>query len=184
MPDEFVEFGRSWLDRHPDWCMVEWRKLEQLTPLLNHDITHLAKNMSQLSDIVRYELLYRFGGVYLDTDFLCQKNTEPLLYGYDFVGAGENEGMLSAGFIASVPRHRIVHSAIRMLPERIVSDMHQAKATGPGLLTEAWEPYKNDSDVKAYGPALFYPYAWNEHHRRHEEFPEAYAVHHWAGSWL
>lgn len=184
MPQEFVDYGRSWLEHHPDWTMVHWSDLDQLAEMRNAASVPLARNLAQLSDIVRYEVLHRFGGVYLDTDFLCQRNVESLLVGYDFVGAGEQENMLSAGFIAAVPGHPLVERAIELLPARIASDLHQAKSTGPGLLTEAWLSFKDAPSVKAYGPQLFYPYAWNEHHRRHEQFPDAYAIHHWAGSWL
>jgi mannosyltransferase OCH1-like enzyme len=31
------------------------------------------------SDILRYEVLHKLGGVYVDFDFLCLKNIEPLL---------------------------------------------------------------------------------------------------------
>lgn len=164
--------------------MIEWNRPEQLQPLVNADCVAAARNYAQLSDVLRYELLMQLGGVYIDTDFVCQKNVEPLLDGYEFVGAGEKPDMVSAGFIAAVPRHPIIRTAAAMLPERIRSNLHQAKATGPGLLTEAWKQYRFLSSVVAYGPELFYPYPWKEKHRRHEAFPDAYAIHHWAGSWL
>lgn len=184
MPAEFVAYGYSWLEHHPDWAMVTWTSPEQLQPLVNVDCLAYSRNLSQTSDILRYEILNRFGGVYLDTDFHCQKNIEPLLEEYEFVGAGEKPDMLSAGLIAAIPRHPIVSDVLAALPGRIRSNLHQAKSTGPGLLTEAWKPYKDHERVEAYGPDLFYPYAWNEPHRRTEKFPDAYAVHYWAGSWL
>lgn len=184
MPAEFVAYGSTWLEHHPDWAMVTWTSPTQLQPLVNEDCLALAKNHSQTSDMLRYEILARFGGVYLDTDFCCQKNIVSLLLGFDFVGAGEKPDMLSAGLIAAVPQHPIVSDVLALLPGRIRSGLHQAKATGPGLLTEAWKPYRDDPNVKAYGPELFYPYAWNEPHRRSEKFPDSYAVHYWAGSWL
>lgn len=184
MPDEFVEFGRSWRELHPGWVMIEWNRPEQLQPLVNASHIGEARNAAQLSDVLRYEVLHRFGGVYLDTDFICQKNIEPLLQDADFVGAGEKPDMVSAGFIAAVPSQVVIKAALAMLPSRITSRMHQASATGPGLLTEAWRPYRFLPEVVAYGPELFYPYPWTEKHRRHEAFPDAYAIHHWAGSWL
>lgn len=183
LPEEFIKFGDTWQEHHPDWHMALWTSPKQIVSR-NLDCVPMARNASQLSDIMRYEILYAFGGIYLDTDFICQKNVEALLSDASFVGAGEKPDMLSAGFIAAVPEHRIVKKAIDLIPERIKSDMHQAKSTGPGLITDAWQPSKDDPDVLAYGPELFYPYAWNEPHRRHEQFPEAYAVHHWSGSWL
>lgn len=159
--------------------MTEWNSPDQLT-LVNADCLQYSRNHSQTSDILRYEILWQYGGVYLDTDFVCQKNIEPLLEGYDFVGAGERDGIVSAGIIACVPHHPVVGRVMQLIPDRIKSNMHQAKSTGPGVLTEAC----SEHDVKIYGPRLFYPYHWREKHRRNESFPDAYAVHHWAGSWL
>lgn len=36
--------------------------------------------------------------------------------------------------------------------------------------------------VALFAPELFYPYRWDEPHRRRERFPNAYAIHHWAGT--
>lgn len=185
MPQEFVDFGESWLRLHPGWRMIEWNRPEQIRPLVNEWCVPRAKNLSQLSDILRYEILSLFGGVYLDTDFECFKNIEGLLQDARFVGAGEYEDMLSAGFIATVPQHAIVDEIIRQLPVRMTWSGHQAKATGPGVITDAWKRRRGlDEGVVTYGPRLFYPYGWKEKHRRHEAFPDAYAAHHWAGSWL
>ncbi|MDQ2911487.1 MAG: hypothetical protein M3R26_00365 [Actinomycetota bacterium] len=38
-------------------------------------------------------------------------------------------------------------------------------------------------EVTLFPRELFYPYGWEEPHRRHERFDDAYAVHHWAMSW-
>ena len=38
-----------------------------------------------LADFGRYMVLHRFGGVYVDLDYECLKNIEPLLDGCEFV---------------------------------------------------------------------------------------------------
>jgi mannosyltransferase OCH1-like enzyme len=184
MPQQFIDWGKSWLEHHPDWEMREWNDVEEV--VVNKDCLPLSRNLSQTSDILRYELLYRYGGIYLDTDFVCQKNIEALLEDADFVGAGELPNMVSAGFIAVIPQHPLIWDVMQSLPERIRSTtMNQARATGPGMLTAIWEKYKFFPEIKSYGPALFYPYSWKQRYtHRHLAFPEAYAVHHWAGSWL
>ena len=186
MPAEFAAFGRSWLSHHPGWTLLEWNRPEQIQPLVNQSLVPAARNVSQLSDLLRYEILSLFGGVYLDTDFECFKNIEPLLEDARFVGAGEYEDMLSAGFIAAAPRHPLITEILETIPSRMAWTTNQARATGPGLITDVWRRRKqlHDDGVVTYGPRLFYPYGWKEKHRRHEAFPEAYAAHHWAGSWL
>lgn len=183
MPQEYVDFGRGWLELNPGWEMREWNE-SNLPELVTGTLFREARNYSQASDVLRYELLYRFGGVYLDTDFEALKPLQPLLQSNSWVGAGEYRDMVSAGFIACTAGHPITRDVLDMLPERIRGDLPQAQATGPGMLTEAWKRFKEQPGVQAYPPGLFYPYGWQEKHRRHEEFPNAVAVHHWAGSWV
>jgi hypothetical protein len=38
-------------------------------------------------------------------------------------------------------------------------------------------------EVTIFPARLFYPYQWHERWRRYEEFPDAYAVHHWWLTW-
>jgi hypothetical protein len=51
---------------------------------------------------------------------------------------------------------------------------------GPPLLTES---LAGERDVKLYGPREFYPYSRKEMDRKGEQFPGAFAAHHWAYSW-
>lgn len=181
MPEEFKIWGKTWTNLHPNWQMKEWNNTNGIK--INHDYIKYSKNVAQTSDLLRYEILYKHGGIYIDTDFVCQKNIEPLLEDASFVGAGEYENMVSAGFIAATPNHPIIKEAILSLQDRIQLNMNQAKATGPGMLTSVWENHKDDQNVKIYGPKLFYPYGWKEPEKKHDEFKDAYAIHHWAGSW-
>lgn len=185
IPQEFCSFAVGWSNLHPDWPSELWTGADGLGDFPNLDLLPLCKNYAQMSDVLRYEILWQEGGIYLDTDFECKKNIAGLLTG-EFVGAGEKPDMLSAGFIAARPRHPLIGRCRELLMDRIIRQdrIHQAHISGPGLITAAWQEFKNDPAVVTYGPELFYPYAWNEKHRRHEDFPDAYAVHHWAGSWL
>ena len=42
--------------------------------LKNKKAYSLAKNWGMKSDILRYEILQKFGGVYIDTDYECLQN--------------------------------------------------------------------------------------------------------------
>lgn len=186
MPNEFVQFGASWMKHHPGWDLMNWYNFapELLASFQNASLLPRCRNHAQAADVLRYELLWRYGGVYLDTDFECQKNIEPLLADATFVGAGEKPDMLSAGFIAAEPQHPLIGACRDLIATQIDSPRLQAHTTGPGMITAVWQRFKGQPGIVAYGPEFFYPYKWTEKHRRHESFPDAYAVHHWAGSWL
>eukprot|EP01036_Dinobryon_divergens_P024599 gene24599-33067_t len=58
-------------DLHPLWSFQLWSDsdIDQLNPpLINRRIYDRAKNFGMKSDIARYEILHRFGGVYVDLD--------------------------------------------------------------------------------------------------------------------
>jgi hypothetical protein len=56
-----------------------------LPPLSNGDLLPSCSCLGQQSDLVRYEVLLREGGVYVDTDMECVRNIETLIqYGEFF----------------------------------------------------------------------------------------------------
>jgi hypothetical protein len=61
------------------------------------------------------------------------------------------------------------------------SGVHSPDANGPGLLSLILEQERGLAILPAH---VFYPYLWDEPQRRDEAFPGAYAVHHWALSWV
>ena len=62
---------------HPDWEYKLWtdETVKEIT-LINQELFDKAKNYGEKSDILKWELVYRFGGVYIDTDMeaLTQKH--------------------------------------------------------------------------------------------------------------
>ena len=78
MPDEFARFGQTWLEQHPGWTMRQWGD-DNLPPLRNQVLFDEVESFSAKSDVLRYELLWLYGGVYIDTDFECLRSIEPLL---------------------------------------------------------------------------------------------------------
>jgi hypothetical protein len=186
MPAEFVEFRRTWARHHPEWQVIVWD--ESTLPVLRnqHWFDH-GVSWSQKVDIASFELLHRHGGVYLDTDFECLRNIEPLLAGLDAFAATEDGIHTSHGIMGCVPGHPLLERVIDAVEHSIVSqpDASPAFTTGPHLLTRVFDAWRAEGrPVTVFEPELFYPYHYTEKHRRHEAFPGAYAAHHWAGSWL
>lgn len=77
----------SWRKYCPDCEIIEWNES-------NYDVTqneymyqaYQAKRWGFVSDYARLDIIYRFGGVYLDTDVELIKNINPLLDGEGFIG--------------------------------------------------------------------------------------------------
>lgn len=180
MPDEFVEYGRTWLIHHPDWEMCLWNE-DNMIALQNQKIYDSTNNLAQKVDIARYEIIYQYGGVYLDCDFECLKNIEDLITGVEAFSASESLGIISIGIMGCVPLNPIFKLIIDGLPYSFHKYAEINYQTGPYYITRI---LGNKNDFVVFRPEYFYPYLWNEKHRKDEKFPDAYAVHHWAGSWL
>jgi hypothetical protein len=186
MPAEFVDFRRTWADHHPDWQIAVWDE-STLPRLRNQHWFDRAESWSQKVDIASFELLHRHGGIYLDTDFECLKNIESLLGGIDVFSASEDRVHVCHGIMGCTPGHPLLDRLIGAVPHSITSQPGQSPAvtTGPHLITKVFKQWIAEGNgATVFAPELFYPYHYDEKHRRHETFPDAYAAHHWAGSWL
>jgi mannosyltransferase OCH1-like enzyme len=186
MSEEFERFGRTWLERNPGWEMVTWTD-STLPTLRNQAEFDAAELAAQRASIARYELLLRFGGVYVDCDFECLRSIEPLLDGASLFAGWEDAGSVNNAWLAAGPGHPVLAEIVERIPARVAARRHEPinVQTGPVLFTEVVTAHAgSDPGIVLYEPPILYPYHYSEPHRRGETFREAYAVHHWAGSWL
>lgn len=115
LPDQFEAWRQSWVDHHPDWKHVLWTEdeIEEL-PFLRRDLYDSAPNLGAKSDALRLEVIWRFGGLYVDIDFECLHPFDELHARVDFFAAVSNVGALeiSNGLLAARKRHPLVRRAI------------------------------------------------------------------------
>jgi len=178
MPAEFESFARTWQSFHPDWQMLLWTD-DTLPPLKNQTAYERSSSLSGKSNIARYEILSRYGGIYVDTDFECVKSMEPLLRGVECFVARQRDDLVNNAIIGAVPNHPFLSDLVDSLDEHIHANARSSLSimqSGPYYLTRVLERHP---DVTVLPASQFYPYEWHERWRRYEHFPEAYAVHHW-----
>lgn len=184
IPAEYVAFQRAWKHHHPDWEFRLWTE-DNLPQLRVGPLLSRCTNYANQSNLIRIELLHLFGGVYLDVDFECLKRLDPLLEGHTFFAAyqldnPQEEGAVNNAFAGSLPGHPLLEALLKRF-EKEFTPLIPANVLGPSFFTEE---IRKRSDVMLFPRSMFYPYLWTEKHRRNETFPNAFAVHHWAGSWL
>lgn len=178
LPEELERYGETWAHHHPGWEMRLWTD-DHLPELVNRDVLDSGRNHSERSNVIRYELLHGQGGLYVDTDVECLRPIDPLVEGLDAFAAYTVPGRVGSAVVGAVPGHPAMARAVELVGARVGTGK-QTNATGPGFLTEVLAGFP---DVTVFGPETFYPYSWKERHRAGEEFPDAYAVHHWAKTW-
>ncbi len=180
MPGPQAEFGRGFERMHPDWEMRLWTDADLDGLGIADAERRRARSPAELSNLVRYEVLRRFGGVYVDTDVECRRPLDGLLAGVEAFSALEMPGRAACGIIGAVPGHRLFERAARLARATLGLGLHSADANGPYFLSLLLE---QEPEVTIFGAEKFYPYTWEEPERAGEPFPDAYAVHHWSLSW-
>lgn len=183
---------KTWKDKNPDWSYILWddKKIENDLTISHPKVFENCKSFSEMSDILRFEILYQFGGLYIDTDFECLKNIEPLFEDRKIVLFWQEPKKICGAFFGASKHNAQVKSLIDGLPSREKSHGNRIADCkyGPVYITEklGWEtgiPDGLDCPKKTV-----YPYLWFEKNRQKEDFaethPDAYAVHHWNGSWV
>ncbi len=187
-PDWCKPFAATWLDHHRGWDMQQWgeREVAELFPLVNQDLYDRASEIApdhvgQLrSDILRYEILHRFGGVYVDTDFECQKSIEPLIDGATCFAAWEVPNVwVNNAIFGATKEHQFISHLIDELPASVARNRGAKpnRMSGPHFVTSIYRAHPGELAVLSQ--AHFYPYGFAELERGGERFEDAYAVHHW-----
>lgn len=192
MPARFVEFGERWKELHPEWTFRLWDE-SNVPPLANQDLWDAAAelvtpghDLQFRSDVLRYELLERFGGVYIDADLEPLRAIDPLLAdaGECFVAWEQQGKWANNAIMGAAPGHPFVRSLVEGLPTNV--ELQEARRpnilSGPRFLTtQLVTSVRPEWPVVVFPQQYFYPVAYDQlgRLRGDETFPESYAVHWW-----
>jgi inositol phosphorylceramide mannosyltransferase catalytic subunit len=172
-PDEFVPYRQSWAEQHPDWELTLWTEENLPADLRRPEAREALRNPAERSDILRYDLLRTFGGVYVDTDFECLRSIEPLIDGVDAFAGYRKPGRVNNALIGAVPGHPLVERALAEIRPRTTWGTLDKDGTGPPFLERVLADFP---EVRIFDPPVFYP-------RTEAQREQAYAIHHKARSW-
>lgn len=168
-PWEWIDtFRRDFVAAFPHWEHRLWTEREvKALSLANQSLYDAEPEFCGKADILRYELLDRFGGIYIDADARWL-NDAPLddlrmLTGESGLFAGrENAHTLANGVIGCSAGNPLMRLLVRTLPfsyEVIRRQKNLAPwiATGPRFLTEVLAGLP----VTVFPPRYFYPVSWH-----------------------
>lgn len=138
---------------HPDWNYTLWTSESvELLPLENKALYEaFAAQIPAQADIARYEVLLRYGGIYLDADTVCFKSLDPLRQAGFFAGYHNKDNpsvlsgswwhnhynLLENGVIGGVAGHPALSELVSMMHNDVSLATEKAwRAVGPGYLTK------------------------------------------------
>ncbi len=194
LPEAFKKYIASWINAHLNagWQYKLWTDEDMKTfKLYNQQYYDETDSFGVKSDLLKWELVYRFGGVYIDMDYECLKPLDVFHYTYDFYTGIQPLDtqfiQLGAALFGGVPGHPIMQHCI----ETIKNDWHLKGAptkSGPLHFTKSFYVMagKNGSKDIALPASYFYPLGCRDTALKRKEWTEkgAFAVHHWAKSWM
>ena len=172
LPEEFARYQQTWLDHHPGWELRFWTETNLPEGLRRPEAYDRLRDPVERCDILRLEVVWRFGGVYVDTDFECLRSIEPLIENVEFFTADTEPGRVNHAILGSVRGHRILDRALDEIQPREFYG-YDKEATGPLFFDRLLKDYP---DATVFEKKLFYSKSATA--REH-----AYAIHHEANAW-
>ena len=191
----------SWMEAHAGWTYMFWTDgdNEELVRRWYPQFYDFYMGLDQgikRADFSRLLYMHRFGGVYVDLDFICLKNLSPLLSGHDIVlgrlSPDNTYYQIPNAFLASRPGCdfwlQTAADASKAPPE----EQWVEALAGPLRLQWAYQMYRPWNSI-VYDHELIYPLDWANPLAQtvrgmgpselSRVFPNSYCVTFWTHNW-
>ena len=96
--------SRKLAKKHPEWDYRLWTTENLPNDFVNQNLIDGEKSWNGKSDYIRYELLSRYGGVYVDADSFCIKPLDELMTYNSFGAWTFHVGKLIATGVIGFPK--------------------------------------------------------------------------------
>ncbi len=197
IPPKWQKFQWRLKELHPDWTYRLWTDADNLAfvtaeyPDFLPVFQGLPRNIMR-ADVIRYLLMHRLGGMYMDLDYEMLKPFD--LLDHEIVLPWESSGEKGVGndlicnsFFASVPGHPFWKMAIDDLATHPPTGQRPVvEETGPDFLTKIMKQAER-AGVAMYRPERewFNPVTPRgpREYRRIVQRKVSYGIHHCSGSW-
>lgn len=155
----------TWKDKHPDFEYIRWNEEEFIKRDMKFECQNRIDEMEQWcgkADIIRLELLYKYGGVFLDADSLCIEPIDDLMDNNFLIYENEKvrKGLIANGIMGFTPKHPFIRKCIDFIINNEVSqaktDLLPWQVTGPVLITNTYNGGKYDN-IKIHPSYYFLP---------------------------
>ena len=187
VPSKFMSAMADWQLLNEGWHYMLWT--QPLPDLYNQDLYDSAHSYvrpdavwQMRSDLMRYEILYRYGGFYCDVDTVPHRPLGDLFDGLDEWAVAEDDTWISNTYLYSEPENLLFLNLTEYQAENAWGKMNAAAGvvTGPQYLTPIWKDYGGHVDQRT---ELWHPYSWSDVRQRKDKYVEipadAYATHTW-----
>mgnify|MGYP006285064811 CR=1 FL=1 len=192
IPDIYQKCIKIWKEMHPDFKFKLWKNEDLTEDNFPSIFKYLKKCQcpAQMADIMRIEIIYRNGGIYLDCDIKPIKKLNNILRMGSLVVCNEstNNNVMSTGFFASCSYHPAMKAYLELLQTVDWKNKKINEQTGPYRWMEALTKSKSKYiklPIKAFYSVPFRPGVRNIKQIFSMTYndPYIYGVHMWGKSW-
>ena len=195
LPKKYLRWMNSWKKHNNGWEYKLWNEdnIKELQ-IKGFNIYSNELNPGYRSDIVRYVVLNKYGGIYVDTDFECIKSIPNELLNYKFVSCliFGNKPSIANGMMMSTPGFILIKNILESIKkDNYVNDISKIiENSGPEILTKQYFSLIKEiaEDTLILPSNYFYPYPnflLNSNVDRYKEIDNlTIGIHHWEMSWM
>jgi mannosyltransferase OCH1-like enzyme len=209
IPESAETFAELWRIHCPHWHMRLWRDEDVERELKfwlprNVELYHSSRNYGEKSDIARYEILYRHGGLYVDTDVEPLRPIDSIIdhrkitffAGKECFNRNEQRFIYGNAVIGCHHFHPAMKDIVRSLYWEVRKSYEDnigliwqiVKGSGPHFLTKILHRHLNK--IRIFDPEVFYPGFDSENVKKYTGdlirriSPNSYLFHHWNNTWI
>tara|TARA_Y100000034_G_scaffold126713_1_gene178370 strand:+ start:5660 stop:6433 length:774 start_codon:yes stop_codon:yes gene_type:complete len=199
MPNALKDCIKTVKEKHPSWDYILWtddnlpenfslrREYDGVEGFQKLCDSHPNVEFGRKGDVLRMEVLWKYGGVYLDTDVEALKPIDKLLNGHELVMGYEHNNWKGTAIIAAIAGSKMLEAPMSLIKYRhtkrgfedlrnelMMSRVGQKQKYmsispylgGPGMWNRALhtsrEEYYQTDKVKFYPPEYFYPWRYGK----------------------
>jgi len=193
LPEKYNRIQYTWREQHPGWNIKVWNNEDaESFGMVNKKLFDSTDNYGIKSDIFRYEILFRHGGIYTDTDYECFQSFDDLLYLDFFAGTGWNPWpVVFNGLLACRTGNKYMGDIIEAINKKQIegqlSPQETLNFTGCDFITPLYIEYLESAEEKTviFPNHFFYPMPATVNSERVYSYlkPNTYCAHLWYCSW-
>lgn len=136
-PEYLSKHISKWKDLMPEWNVRLWTNEDLTTEEVEIDSLikiHEAEKGTQKADILKYYIVWKYGGIYVDADVEPIRSLEPIIYMSDLVICHHNEivwDYIGVGFFAAKRNHPVLRKAVDICMSAELNTPEPNMTTGP-----------------------------------------------------
>lgn len=195
IPQELQKCIDSWKHFCPDYELVRWDESNyDIHKSLYMEQAYIHKKWGFIPDYARLDILYRYGGIYLDTDVELIRNLDELLYQPAFCGVEKWGTVNFGGCSGAQPKNPVVKSVLdtretvpfinadKQLNLTTCGYYETSPLVQQGLKANGETLVIGNGMMTVYSSDFFHPFDYMSGETKITE--NTFSIHHFSGTWL